>query len=344
MIEEDLKNEIKEYIIENYEVRSEDVLEDWLKEVIKDFYDYNKKTFLTLTEKETYIFRKKYCEHKTNVEIAKEFNMVTCNIAELIRRKKREIIKRMGVMYRLHFNKDTYLENTLLWPTSVEKLNKTGLKTMNDIIKLSEREFEIITSFIPSKIREEVLNMMRTYKIKFEGQEIIIEDNDVFIDELNLKSLTLKSLFWSGIRTKSQIMKLSKEEIKQIIGLGQDGINEIINIFEKENIELKEVSETKTYLDIKNIPISRLNLNTRTLQALYRNKIKTIDELFKLPVLKIKCMKGLGIKSFYELIEKLIYIGYEYSTEQESIESIRKRIEGSQIEKEKQKILKMGDK
>lgn len=344
MIEEDLKNEIKEYIIENYEVRSEDVLEDWLKEVIKDFYDYNKKTFLTLTEKETYIFRKKYCEHKTNVEIAKEFNMVTCNIAELIRRKKREIIKRMGVMYRLHFNKDTYLEDTLLWPTSVEKLNKTGLKTMNDIIKLSEREFEIITSFIPSKIREEVLNMMRTYKIKFEGQEIIIEDNDVFIDELNLKSLTLKSLFWSGIRTKSQIMKLSKEEIKQIIGLGQDGINEIINIFEKENIELKEVSETKTYLDIKNIPISRLNLNTRTLQALYRNKIKTIDELFKLPVLKIKSMKGLGIKSFYELIEKLIYIGYEYSTEQESIESIRKRIEESQIEKEKQKILKMGDK
>ena len=225
MIKEDLKNELKEYIIEKYEVRSTDILVNWLEEEMKDLYDYNKKTFFTLNEKETYIFRKKFCEHKTNIEIAKEFNMVTCNVAELIRRKKREIIKRMGVMYRLHFNKDTDLENTLLWPTSVEKLSKTGLKTMNDIIKLSEREFEIITSFIPSKIREEVLNMMKTYKMKFEGPEIIIEENDLFIDQLNLKSLTLKSLFWSGIRTKSQIMNLSKEEIKQIIGLGQDGIN-----------------------------------------------------------------------------------------------------------------------
>ena len=344
MIKEDLKNELKEYIIEKYEVRSTDILVNWLEEEMKDLYDYNKKTFFTLNEKETYIFRKKFCEHKTNIEIAKEFNMVTCNVAELIRRKKREIIKRMGVMYRLHFNKDTDLENTLLWPTSVEKLSKTGLKTMNDIIKLSEREFEIITSFIPSKIREEVLNMMKTYKMKFEGPEIIIEENDLFIDQLNLKSLTLKSLFWSGIRTKSQIMNLSKEEIKQIIGLGQDGINEIINIFEKENIELKEVSKTKTYLDINNIPISRLNLNTRTLQALYRNNIKTIDELFKLPAFKIKCMKGLGATAFYELIEKLRYIGYEYPTEQESIESIR--IEDSSIEeyleytpKQKQKTL-----
>ena len=53
MIKEDLKNELKEYIIEKYEVRSTDILVNWLEEEMKDLYDYNKKTFFTLNEKET---------------------------------------------------------------------------------------------------------------------------------------------------------------------------------------------------------------------------------------------------------------------------------------------------
>ena len=346
-MKEDLQTEIRNYIIKNYAVRSNAVLDAWLNEVMKDFYNYNEKAFFSLTEKETEIFRKKYLEGKINAQIAREHYIAPSNIPELIRRKKRELIKKIGVMYRLHFNKDTYLENTLLWPTTIEKLGKTGLRKMSDITKLSKREFEIITSIIPEKVREEILDMMKTYKIEFEGPEIIIEDDDLFIDELNLKNTTLKSLFWCGIKTKSQLLNLTKEELKQIIGIGQDGVREILDIFARENILIKEKSDTNKEIEITNIPISRLNLNPRTLQALYRNNIKTLDELFKIPARNLKQIKGLGIKSFEELLEKIRYIGYKFpeKIEKENIESIKERIENSNKKTNdipKQKVLKKG--
>ena len=346
----DLEREIRESIIDGYTIIEPENFTKWLEELMKEFYDYNQKTFMTLTEKETDIFRKVFCEEQKTSTIGKEYNVTPCNITEIIRRKKREIIKRIGVMYRLQTNKDTCLENTLLWPTTVEELSRTGLKRMSDITKLSEREFEMITSFIPPKVRIEVLNMMKTYKIEFEGLEIVIEEDDIFIDELGLKSYTLKSLFWSGVRTKSQIMNLSKDDLKKIVGLGKDGLKEIMDLFEKENKEIKETSN-KNIIVNRETPIERLNLNTRTLQALYRNNIRTLDDLFKVPAAKLKCMKGIGTKSFYELLERIRYIGYEFPEEDKREEYIEK-IEDSEMEKEyllfiakhKQKILKIGDK
>lgn len=346
--------EIQETIIDSCNIRNTKKFTEWLENIMKEFYDYNKKTFLTLNEKETDILRKKFCETQTTASISKEHGMIPCNVTECIRRKKREIIRRISVMYRLQTNKDTSLENALLWIPTVEELGKLELKKIEDITKLSKREFMIITSIIPKKMQEEVLNMLKTYRLEFTGPEIVIEEDDSFIDELNLSYTTVKSLFWCGIKTKTQIMNLSKEDVKRIIGLGPDGYSEIMNLFKKENKKLKEVSENNTQIDLTNIPIERLNLNTRAIQALYRNNIRTIDELLKVPEQRLKNMKGLGAKSFYELKEKIRYIGYKFPEEEhvDRLDIITKKIEMLEEEKEyllyisedKTKILKKGDK
>lgn len=59
-------------------------------------------------------------------------------------------------------------------------------------------------------------------------------------------------------------------------------------------------------MDIKSLPIDRLNLSTRSYNVLRRNGISTIAELALLSEEDIFSIKNLGQKSAQEILNKLI--------------------------------------
>ena len=321
--------------------------DDWLKELILEFYNVNNKTFLILNEKETDLFRKRYCEDLSYNEIAKLYNLTYTSVSEIIRRKKRELIKNIYCLYMCKKNPKIDLDKMLLSIKTKEELYKIGIVRVSDILKLSEQDFSIITNIVSEITATELKKLIEIYKLELQGKNIPLENNDVLINQLDISESVLKSFFWSGIKTKSQLSKISKNDLKRIIGIGKKEYAEIETLLKKENIELPEISSQEIPIeDLDTVYIERLNLTNRTYLALYRNNIKTIGEIFRLPTKEFKNIKGMGKNCFYEIIEKIINLGYEYKeeikinpdTRQERIKEIEKKIQ--KLQEEKEKLLK----
>lgn len=326
----DLFTELKTAILDSCVVIEEDDLNEWLKNLLKEFYNRNNKTFLTLTEKETDALRRKYCDEQYNTVIAREFGIKS--MPEFLRRTKRAITKRAILMYRLHLHNDAFLDQADLLVRTVEELNRVGLKKISDITRLNEREFQIIIGLLPEKMQLEVRKMLEKNNLKLEGPEIVIEEDDVFIDELGLSKTTVKCLFWSGIRTKSQIFNLSEMSMKKLIGIGNKEQAELRKLFKSENRRPEKVKEDDFTLN-ENTPIEILNLSLRSHQALCRNNIKTLGELLNTPAERLIVMSGIGHKSYGEIIERLKYLGYAIPEQQRRIRNYEVREKTDSIEK-----------
>ena len=319
---------------------------DWLKGLMLDFYNTNNKTFLILTEKETTIFRKRYCEDKSYNDIGKLYNITGTSVSEIIRRKKRELIKNIYCLYICKTNPKIELEKMLLSIKTKQELYKLGIRRVSDILKLSEQDFIILTNVVSELTAAELKKIIEIYKLELQGKNIPLENDDVLINELNISEPILKSLFWSGIKTKSQLSKISKDDFKKIIGIGKKEYEEIETLLEEENIELPEISSQEIKKeDLDTVYIERLNLTNRTYYALYRNNIRTVGEIFRLPTQQFKSLKGMGPNCFYEIIGKIINLGYDYKeefkendTRQERINEIEKKIQ--KLQEEKEKLLK----
>lgn len=314
----DLYSEIKAAILESCVVIYEEELDVWLDNILKDFYNRDNKKFLNLTEKETEVLRRKYCDMKFNSAIAREFGIRS--VPEFLRKSKRAIIRRIILMYRLHIHNDAYLDQADLLIKTVEELNRVGLKKISDLTKLSEREFEIIVGLIPEKLQKDVKKMLEKNNLKLEGPEIVIEDDDAFIDELGLSKTTVKCLFLSGIRTKSQIFELSEITMKKILGAYTSEQTELRKLFKSENRKPAKV-KTEDFVLNEDTPIEILNLSLRSHQALCRNNIKTLGKLLNTPADKLIVMRGIGNKSYEEIIERLKYLGYTIPEQQRRIRS-----------------------
>ena len=326
----DLFSEIKAAILESCVVIYEDELDTWLDNVLKDFYNKNNKKFLNLTEKETETLRRKYCDLQFNTVIAREFGIKS--MPEFLRRTKRAITKRIILMYRLHLHNDAFLDQADLLVRTVEELNRVGLKKISDITRLNEREFEIIVGLIPEKLQQDVRKMLEKNNLKLEGPEIVIEDDDVFIDEIGLSKTTVKCLFWSGIRTKSQIFNLSEMSMKKLLGAGNKEQAELRKLFKSENRRPEKIKEDDFTLN-EGTPIEILNLSLRASQALYRNNIKTLGDLLNTPAERLIVMSGIGHKSYGEIIERLKYLGYSIPEQQRRIRNYEVREKTDSIEK-----------
>lgn len=319
---------------------------DWLKGLMLEFYNVNNKTFLILNEKETTIFRKRYCEEKSYNEIGKLYNITGTCISEIIRRKKRELLKNIYCLYMCKTNPNIELEKTLLSIKTIDELHKIGIRRVNDILNLSEQDFIILTNIVSEATSQEIKRLIEMYKLELQGKNIPLENGDVLINELNISEPIIKSLFWSGIKTKSQLSKISKDDLKKIIGIGKKEYEEIETLLKQEHIELPEISlqEIKQE-DLDTVFIERLNLTNRTYFTLYRNNIRTIGEIFRLPTQQFKCIKGMGKNCFYEIIEKIINLGYDYKEEIKEIDAKKERINEiekkiKKLQEEKEKLLK----
>lgn len=323
----DLFTELKEAILDSCIVIEEDDLNEWLKNLLKEFYNRNNKTFLTLTERETEALRKKYCDFQFNTKISEEYDIKY--VPDFLRRTKRVITKRAILMYRLHLHNDAYLEHTDLFVKTVEELNRVGLKKISDITKLNEREFQIIVGLLPEKMQKELKTMLEKNELKLEGPEIVLEDGDVFIDEIGLSKTSVKCLFWSGIRTKSQIFNMSEVQMKRLLGASNKELTEIKNLFKKERRKPIKIAEEDIEIN-EETPLERLNLSLRAHQALYRNNIKTLGDLLNKPAQELRKLRGLGNKSYEEIIDRLKYLGYAVPKQQNNrrLERIKERIEG----------------
>ena len=154
----DLYSELKTAILETCVIIEEDDLNEWLKNLLKEFYNRNNKRFLNLTETETEALRRKYCDAQFNAVIAREFGIKS--MPEFLRRTKRAITKRAILMYRLHLHNDAFLDQADLLVRTVEELNRVGLKKISDITRLNEREFQIIIGLLPEKMQLEVRKML----------------------------------------------------------------------------------------------------------------------------------------------------------------------------------------
>ncbi|PZW01633.1 DNA-directed RNA polymerase subunit alpha [Metamycoplasma auris] len=125
----------------------------------------------------------------------------------------------------------------------------------------------------------------------------------ISFEELNSSSKLIEERLKIKIETDGTI--LAKEAIEQAAKIIVAHFQIIGNINVLETLELFEDSKEKKEKDIKtSIPIDKLNLTIRSLNALKRAKYNTVEEIIKLSDEDLSNIKNLGKKSIEDIIQK----------------------------------------
>lgn len=136
------------------------------------------------------------------------------------------------------------------------------------------------------------------------------------IGRLNLTRRSFNVLSRSGIQTVGELARLVKSgKIQTIRGLGRTSILEIKDTL--AHVEIGSTSELEANIDV--IPeensIGRLNLTSRSFNALTSSGIRTVSEIARLVESgKIQTIRGLGREDIWEIKDRLTEIKIQDQT------------------------------
>ncbi|AWX69257.1 DNA-directed RNA polymerase subunit alpha [[Mycoplasma] anseris] len=126
----------------------------------------------------------------------------------------------------------------------------------------------------------------------------------IFCEELNTSSKTIEERLKIKVQTDGTL--LAKDAMEQAAKIIVAHFQIIGNIDQLKTIELFDDSKDKKKEAIKiSLPIEKLNLTIRSLNALRRANYNSIDELLKLNEEELSNIKNLGKKSVQDIIDKL---------------------------------------
>ena len=131
-----------------------------------------------------------------------------------------------------------------------------------------------------------------------------------FIERLNLTRRSFNALSRSGIQTVGELARLVESgKIYTIRGIGRTSILEIKDTLAR--VEIGSTSEVEANIDV--IPeensIGRLNLTSRSFNALTSSDIRTVSEIARLVESgKIQTIRGLGREDILEIKDRLAEI------------------------------------
>lgn len=112
---------------------------------------------------------------------------------------------------------------------------------------------------------------------------------------------TYRALYNHGICTLGDIIKYTKEDLEKIRNLDVKGIEEIEEVLAEHDLELlPEECE-----NVDEMPLEELHLSCRPFCILIRNNIQTIGDLRNANIDDLRKLRGMGVKSISEIIDKL---------------------------------------
>lgn len=114
-------------------------------------------------------------------------------------------------------------------------------------------------------------------------------------------------------QTIGDLVHISPEELAVTVGsLGEQGYNEIVNILEMYGIDTHRYRTYHYNIDPLSFDMYECDFSVHTFNALYvTNKIRTVGELVRFSPKELMQMKGIGKKTYSEIVDTLKALGID---------------------------------
>lgn len=243
---------------------------------------------------------------------------------------------------------DIILEDLNISVRSYNSLKRAGINTFSELLDVYENDAliniknmgkssclevkSVIEKVLASNISNEVVE-----------KEVTVPDEveNAPIEELKLSVRLYHRLKVYGIETAGQLIRLSRTDLVSIKGLGSQCTNELLSVIQEikdkgysyieERNPKSEMVLSEDYiipLEIEDISVHKLSLETRYCNALVGSGFNTVGKLLRITTDEIKTISGLGSKGISEVLAVLQEIkekGYAYFKERENTPLPNKR-------------------
>ena len=187
--------------------------------------------------------------------------------------------------------KERRIDELLLSNRAINALKRVHIETIEQLMTKTENELFKIPN-LGEKTRLEILKV-----INQQEEEKVEIDKEGKIENLNLPIRCIRKLKKSGINSINELLKYTKNELREIDGIGSKTVEDICKRLKIIDLELQPVS-----LEYPN-DILILNLSLRSYNALKRANINTIDQL--IAITDLRNIDGVGEISAEEIKLKL---------------------------------------
>ena len=176
--------------------------------------------------------------------------------------------------------KERRIDELLLSNRAINALKRVHIETIEQLMTKTESELFKIPN-LGEKTRLEILKAINQH-----DEEKVEIDKEGKIENLNLPIKCIRKLKKSGINSINELLKYTKNELREIDGIGSKTVEDICKRLKIIDLELQPVS-----LENPN-DILILNLSLRSYNALKRANINTINQL--IAITDLRNIDGVG--------------------------------------------------
>ena len=196
-------------------------------------------------------------------------------------------------------NDELSIKNIGLSRRAVNSLDRRGIKSLNDLSNITEKEFHRIRG-IGEKTTNEIIDKMNEYNISFKG-------NPSYLEKIGLSARAVNSLDRYGIKSIYELSNITKVDLLEISDLGDKTVNEIIEMMKKYGVSFKYENDM--------LYIGNIGLSATAFNILNRQRIGLLSELSNITEEDLYAIKGIGEKTANEIIDKMKEHGISFKGE-----------------------------
>lgn len=186
-------------------------------------------------------------------------------------------------------NDELSIQNIGLSQRAVNSLDRGGIKLLNDLSNITEKDFHRIRG-LGEKTTNEIIDKMNEYGISFKRDTL-------YFEELGLSTRAVNSLESHGIKSIYELSNITKADLLEISDLGTKTINEIIEMMKKYEISFKYENDM--------LYIGNIGLSAKAFNILNRQRIGLLSELSNITEKDLYTIRGIGEKIANEIINKM---------------------------------------
>ena len=186
-------------------------------------------------------------------------------------------------------NDELSIQNIGLSQRAVNSLDRGGIKLLNDLSNITEKDFHRIRG-LGEKTTNEIIDKMNEYGISFKRDTL-------YFEELGLSTRAVNSLESHGIKSIYELSNITKADLLEISDLGTKTINEIIDMMKKYEISFKYENDM--------LYIGNIGLSAKAFNILNRQRIGLLSELSNITEKDLYTIRGIGEEIANEIINKM---------------------------------------
>lgn len=196
-------------------------------------------------------------------------------------------------------NDELSIQNIGLSKRAVNSLDRGGIKLLNDLSNITEKDFHRIRG-LGEKATNEIIDKMNEYNISFKG-------NPSYLEKIGLSARAVNSLDRYGIKSIYELSNITKVDLLEISDLGDKTVNEIIEMMKKYGVSFKYENDM--------LYIGNIGLSATAFNILNRQRIGLLSELSNITEEDLYAIKGIGEKTANEIIDKMKEHGISFKGE-----------------------------